>query len=83
MALLKGHKLLHMEFLPSKHLTASGGDENWLLGCLLLLASSVFWSCWIIMQVSSTRIFFDLIVDQWKSNFSLNRYQLLQAVQTI
>ncbi|XP_061347493.1 WAT1-related protein At4g30420-like isoform X2 [Gastrolobium bilobum] len=52
MAFLKGHKLLHMEFLPYKHLslTTSGG-ENWLLGCLLLLASSVFWSCWMILQV--------------------------------
>lgn len=53
MAFLKGNKLLHMEeyFLPdSKHLTASG-DDTWILGCLLLLASSVFWSCWMIMQV--------------------------------
>ncbi|KAK7329870.1 hypothetical protein VNO77_24051 [Canavalia gladiata] len=50
MALVKGQKVLHMEFIPSKHLTATGG-EDWLLGCLLLLASSVFWSCWIIMQV--------------------------------
>ncbi|XP_027329638.1 WAT1-related protein At4g28040 [Abrus precatorius] len=50
MALVKGQKLLHVEFLPSKHLTANGG-EDWLLGCLLLLASSVFWSCWMILQV--------------------------------
>lgn len=52
MAFIKGHKLLHMEFfLPdSIHLTASG-DDTWILGCLLLLASSVFWSCWMIMQV--------------------------------
>ncbi|KAK7265330.1 hypothetical protein RJT34_32949 [Clitoria ternatea] len=51
MALLKGQKLLHLEFLPSSiYLTASGG-ENWLLGCLLLLGSSCFWSCWMIMQV--------------------------------
>jgi hypothetical protein len=52
MAFLKGNKLLHMEFFPdSKHLTASG-DDTWIFGCLLLLASSVFWSCWMIMQVS-------------------------------
>lgn len=53
MAFLKGHKLLHMEvFFPDfKHLTASG-SENWVLGCLLLLASSIFWSCWMIMQVN-------------------------------
>ncbi|KAK2412683.1 nodulin MtN21 /EamA transporter family protein [Trifolium repens] len=51
MAFLKGNKLLHMEFFPdSKHLTASG-DDDWIFGCLLLLASSVFWSCWMIMQV--------------------------------
>ena len=50
MALVKGQKLLHTEFLPSIHLTGSEGDD-WLLGCLLLLASSVFWSCWMILQV--------------------------------
>lgn len=66
MALLKGQKLLHMEFLPSTHLTASG-SENWVLGCLLLLASSVFWSCWMIMQVNNIKISYDLInVHQWK-----------------
>lgn len=51
MALVKGQKLLHMEFLPSIHLTSSTGGDDWLLGCLLLLASSVFWSCWMILQV--------------------------------
>ncbi|KAK7388432.1 hypothetical protein VNO78_23248 [Psophocarpus tetragonolobus] len=50
MALVKGQKLLHTEFLPSIHLTGTEGDD-WLLGCLLLLASSVFWSCWMILQV--------------------------------
>ncbi|TKY54641.1 WAT1-related protein [Spatholobus suberectus] len=50
MAFVKGQKLLHTEFLPSIHLTSSGGDD-WLLGCLLLLASSVFWSSWMILQV--------------------------------
>ncbi|XP_050920916.1 WAT1-related protein At4g28040 [Lathyrus oleraceus] len=47
MAFLKGNKLLHMDSIG---LTASE-DDNWILGCLLLLASSVFWSCWMIMQV--------------------------------
>ena len=70
MALLKGPKLLHMELLPFKHLIASGGDENWLLGCLLLFASSAFWACWIILQVSSTKISDDLIVQQWKSDLA-------------
>ncbi|MED6157258.1 hypothetical protein PIB30_021760 [Stylosanthes scabra] len=56
MALLKGHKLLNMDYFPNhaaKHiLTATtAADDTWLLGCLLLLASSVFWSSWIIMQV--------------------------------
>lgn len=53
MALVKGHKLLHTEFLPSIHLTGSSEGDDWLLGCLLLLASSVFWSCWMILQVNT------------------------------
>ncbi|XP_057415204.1 WAT1-related protein At4g28040-like [Lotus japonicus] len=53
MALLKGHKLLNTEFIPFIHLTASRGDD-WLLGCLLLLASSFFWSSWMIMQVPTS-----------------------------
>lgn len=52
MALVKGRKLLHTEFLPSIHLTGSNEGDDWLLGCLLLLASSVFWSCWMILQVN-------------------------------
>ncbi|KAL5066119.1 hypothetical protein RYX36_027856, partial [Vicia faba] len=51
-AFLKGNKLVLMKFIPSdpKYLTASG-DDNWILGCLLLLASSIFWACWMIMQI--------------------------------
>ncbi|CAI8611291.1 unnamed protein product [Vicia faba] len=51
-AFLKGNKLVLMEFSLSdpKYLTASG-DDNWILGCLLLLASSIFWACWMIMQI--------------------------------
>ncbi|KAJ8767394.1 hypothetical protein K2173_017438 [Erythroxylum novogranatense] len=49
-ALLKGPKLLNSE-LPSHESFFSPGDENWLLGCLLLFASSCFWSLWMIFQV--------------------------------
>ncbi|XP_057751686.1 WAT1-related protein At4g28040 isoform X1 [Arachis stenosperma] len=54
MALVKGHKLLNMDYFPhnaAKHILTAADDDTWLLGCLLLLASSVFWSSWIIMQV--------------------------------
>jgi len=70
MALVKGHKLLHTEFLPSIHLTGSEGDD-WLLGCLLLLASSVFWSCWMILQVNRNRY---IIPDLCFSYFSSYNY---------
>ncbi|XVE98669.1 hypothetical protein REPUB_Repub03eG0127300 [Reevesia pubescens] len=50
MALLKGPKLLNTELLPPKSLFSPGG-ENWLLGCLLLLGSSFFWSLWMVLQV--------------------------------
>ncbi|KAF7838096.1 WAT1-related protein [Senna tora] len=46
MALLKGQKLLHMDFLLSRH-----GGDNWLLGCALLLICSFAWSFWMIMLV--------------------------------
>ncbi|XLR15244.1 hypothetical protein HN51_036183, partial [Arachis hypogaea] len=50
MALVKGHKLLNIDYF-SHHNTAKHiltvVDDTWLLGCLLLLASSVFWSSWI------------------------------------
>ncbi|KAJ7979547.1 WAT1-related protein [Quillaja saponaria] len=50
MALLKGQKLLHAEFLSFKHLFVMVGD-SWQLGCLLLFASSFCWAFWMIMQV--------------------------------
>ncbi|XP_028790611.1 WAT1-related protein At4g30420-like [Neltuma alba] len=50
MALLKGQKLLHLRFLLSKQTFGLHGD-NWLLGCGFLLASSIFWAFWMIMQV--------------------------------
>ncbi|XP_058745206.1 WAT1-related protein At4g30420-like [Vicia villosa] len=48
--LLKGPKLLNLENLPSKSIMA-GSDENWLLGCIFLLGSSVAWSVWLILQI--------------------------------
>ncbi|KAK6235967.1 hypothetical protein SCA6_011304, partial [Theobroma cacao] len=50
MTLLKGPKLLNTELLPPKSSFSPGG-ENWLLGCLLLLVSSFFWSLWMVLQV--------------------------------
>ncbi|KAK8595781.1 hypothetical protein V6N13_000471 [Hibiscus sabdariffa] len=50
MALLKGPKLLNTELLPPMSLFSPGG-ESWFLGCLLLLASSFFWSLWMVLQV--------------------------------
>ncbi|KAL7193692.1 hypothetical protein ACSBR2_025330 [Camellia fascicularis] len=49
MALLRGPKLLNLEFLPPKSLLGAGGDD-WLLGCLLLFGSSCCWSLWLILQ---------------------------------
>lgn len=48
--LLKGPKLLNAKILPSKSIMA-GTDENWLLGCVFLLGSSVAWSAWLVLQV--------------------------------
>ncbi|KAI8018476.1 WAT1-related protein [Camellia lanceoleosa] len=50
MALLRGPKLLNLEFLPPKSLLGTTGDD-WLLGCLLLFGSSCCWSLWLILQV--------------------------------
>ncbi|CAK8559999.1 unnamed protein product [Lathyrus sativus] len=50
--LLKGPKLLNATIIPSKSIMAgSDTDQNWLLGCVFLLASSVGWSVWLILQV--------------------------------
>lgn len=46
MAVVKGPKLLNS---PKSFLSQQG--DNWLLGCLLLLASSFCWSFWMILQV--------------------------------
>ncbi|KAI9125835.1 hypothetical protein K1719_003253 [Acacia pycnantha] len=53
MALLKGQKLLHSQFLLSKQAFGLHGDQ-WLLGCAFLLASSILWSFWMIMQLHRT-----------------------------
>uniref|UniRef100_A0A2N9FGF6 WAT1-related protein n=1 Tax=Fagus sylvatica TaxID=28930 RepID=A0A2N9FGF6_FAGSY len=49
MALLRGPKLLNVEFLPTKSVFGFGG-ENWLLGCLFLFGSCCCWSLWLILQ---------------------------------
>ncbi|RYR76919.1 hypothetical protein Ahy_A01g001431 isoform C [Arachis hypogaea] len=66
MALVKGHKLLNMDYFPhnaAKHILTAADDDTWLLGCLLLLASSVFWSSWIIMQGIGIAVSF--LVQTW------------------
>ncbi|CAN1811544.1 WAT1-related protein At4g28040, partial [Linum perenne] len=55
-AFLKGPKLLNYHFLGSEQ-----DDKNWLIGCLLLFASSFFWSLWIILQVPIAATCPDLI----------------------
>ncbi|KAK4853285.1 hypothetical protein QYF36_006574 [Acer negundo] len=53
MALVKGSQLLNTEFfaLQTKSIFGSGGDQTWLLGCLLLFGSSFCWSLWLVLQV--------------------------------
>lgn len=54
MTLLKGPKLLNADHkMPSKTMmtTTLESDENWLIGCLFLLGSSVAGSIWLILQV--------------------------------
>ncbi|KAI5675615.1 hypothetical protein M9H77_06565 [Catharanthus roseus] len=53
MVLLKGPKLLNKEFPVMKYslFSNNGGDQTWLLGCLLLLGSNISWSLWLILQV--------------------------------
>ncbi|CAN0912272.1 WAT1-related protein At4g28040 [Linum grandiflorum] len=53
MAFLKGPKLLNSQLL--------GSDNDWLMGCLLLFASSFLWSFWIILQVPIAATCPDLI----------------------
>lgn len=50
MTLLKGPKLLNMDFAGAGPVFLSGSD-NWTLGCLLLFASCWCWSFWLVLQV--------------------------------
>ncbi|CAN0839007.1 WAT1-related protein At4g28040 [Linum grandiflorum] len=59
MAFTKGPKLLNsFQFLGSE---TDDDDNNWLMGCLILFASSVLWSLWIILQVPIAATCPDLI----------------------
>lgn len=59
MALVRGPKLLNSEFIPTNGLLLILGkennenlDSNWILGVILLIASAICWSFWLIMQVT-------------------------------
>ncbi|CAN1811554.1 WAT1-related protein At4g28040 [Linum perenne] len=62
-AFLKGPKLLNYHFLGSEQ-----DDKNWLIGCLLLFASSFFWSLWIILQSIAVALFMEKDFSAWKLN---------------
>ncbi|RHN38576.1 putative EamA domain-containing protein [Medicago truncatula] len=60
-ALLKGPKLLNAENISSKSImatTSTSDENNWFLGCLILLGSTVGGSTWLILQVFNYYIFF-------------------------
>ncbi|CAL1415044.1 unnamed protein product [Linum trigynum] len=59
MAFLKGPKLLNSHFL-----LGSEEDNSWVMGCLLLLAASFFWSTWVILQVPIGATCPDLVYSQ-------------------
>ncbi|PIN18225.1 hypothetical protein CDL12_09120 [Handroanthus impetiginosus] len=59
MALMKGPKLLNMEFNPRNSLFLKEGHDTWLLGCLFILASACCWSLWLILQVHVTACYPD------------------------
>ncbi|KAL3623869.1 hypothetical protein CASFOL_032685 [Castilleja foliolosa] len=61
MALLKGPKLLNMDFMPRNSILilVSNGHDTWLLGCLFLLGSACCWSLWLILQVHVTACYPD------------------------
>ncbi|KAK6783655.1 hypothetical protein RDI58_017109 [Solanum bulbocastanum] len=57
MALIKGPKLLNSQFVPTNGLLLILGKENsdnldWMLGVILLIASAICWSFWLILQVT-------------------------------
>lgn len=59
MALIKGPKLLNSQFIPTNGLlllilgkeNSDNLDSNWMLGVILLIASAICWSFWLILQV--------------------------------
>nr|GMC68550.1 WAT1-related protein At4g30420 [Ipomoea batatas] len=63
MALVKGPKLLNAEFIVTfGGIMMGGGDEkwsSWLLGCLLLFASTICWSFWLVLQVAASKCYPD------------------------
>ncbi|KAG9143333.1 hypothetical protein Leryth_018603 [Lithospermum erythrorhizon] len=59
MSLYKGPKLLNMEMVPKNSLLSSTGNDMWLVGCLLLFASSCCWSIWLILQVPISTSYHD------------------------
>ncbi|KAM3336883.1 WAT1-related protein [Capsicum galapagoense] len=61
MALIKGPKLLNSEFIPTNGLLLltlgkennyENLDSNWMFGVILLIASAICWSLWLILQVT-------------------------------
>lgn len=70
MVLYKGPKLLNSQLLPPKSLLlgggSAGGDQDWLLGSLLLFTSNCCWSIWLILQVPVTASYPDhLSLSAW------------------
>ncbi|KAF3452873.1 hypothetical protein FNV43_RR03306 [Rhamnella rubrinervis] len=66
MALLRGPKLINAEHLHGESVFGSSGGENWLSGCLLLFASTCFWSLWLMLQVPTSASYPDhLSLSAW------------------
>ncbi|XP_058111549.1 WAT1-related protein At4g30420-like [Magnolia sinica] len=71
MALIKGPKLLNMEFPTSNSIFQSEG-ENWILGCALLFGSCCCWSVWLILQVPMSESYPDhLSLSAWMCFFAM------------
>ncbi|GMY35502.1 WAT1-related protein At4g30420-like [Fagus crenata] len=65
MALVRGPKVLNAEFLLTKSLFGSGG-ENWMPGCLLLFGCCFCWPIWLILQVPASASYPDqLSLSAW------------------
>ncbi|XP_019177859.1 PREDICTED: WAT1-related protein At4g30420-like [Ipomoea nil] len=62
MAFVKGPKLLNAELIVAFDGMMGGGDEiwtSWLLGCLLLIGSTICWSFWLVLQVAASECYPD------------------------